>query len=376
MASKTADQEKLNDPELVSSVEERLASTFSGLTDAKKVEDKPADSDDDIDDSTSEKDDGSQTDDSKSDDDSTPDDDEVKDDEVKDDEVKGVKVKDDEKALPDAFKRAAIHQGWKDKDVDEFFEANPDSALRTFENIYNSTNNLSRKYGDLGRAHRQAEAAKTAKDAGEKKVDFVGVDIAKLKESGVDLDPAVEAILTAQNKQLEAVTKTVNDISTTHKPVEVVNREAARHKVSADATVEQQIRNFFEIDSMAPYKKFYGDLDLSMSWEDLTAGQKENRFRVIEQADLMVAGAAMQGQEMKVDEALGLAHLLVTEPVRERIIRDNIKSQVVKRTKSMVLKPSGKKVGSNVSDSADGKPQSRKELESKTEQRLAKVFSK
>lgn len=372
--SKTLDQEKLNDPELVSSVAERLTN-LDGLAGNKKVEDDPTDLDDDTDDSTLEKDD-SQADDSESDDDSTSDAD--KDGADEDDEKDA--NKDDagtetKAILPDAFRRAAVHQGWEDKDVDEFFKADPKAALRTFENIYNSTNNLSKKYGELGRAHRQAEAAKTAKDAEDKKVEFTGVDIAKLEEM-VDLDPAVKAILVAQNKQLEAITKTVNEFSTTHKPVEDINREATRHKVAADATVEQQIRNFFETDTMTPYKKFYGDLDLSMSWEDLTAGQRENRYRVIEQADLMMAGAAMQGQEMKVNEALELAHLLVTEPVRERIIREQIKGQVQKRNKSMVLKPSGKKIESNVSSGLDGKPQTRKELLERTEQRLANTFKR
>jgi hypothetical protein len=152
-----------------------------------------------------------------------------------------------------------------------------------------------------------------------------------------------------------------------------VQQQVARGKVAADAIVEQQIANFFETEQLAPYKKFYGELDLGMSWQDLSAGQKENRLKVLEQADLMVAGAALQGRQMKVDEALELAHLLITEPVRERVIRNQIKDQATKRTKT--LKPSGRKIESNVSGkSTDGKPQTREEIIERAGQRLAKIF--
>jgi len=60
--------------------------------------------------------------------------------------------KDDEPVLPDAYRRAAIHQGWKPEDVDEYFAANSELAMRTFGNIHESTNKISQEFADLGRA--------------------------------------------------------------------------------------------------------------------------------------------------------------------------------------------------------------------------------
>ena len=40
-----------------------------------------------------------------------------------------------------------------------------------------------------------------------------------------------------------------------------------------------------------------------------------NRWAVIEMMDQMIAGARTLGREMKIDEALNLSHLSVTEPI-------------------------------------------------------------
>lgn len=339
--SKELDEKTLEKPELVDTVQARL--------DALNIPEKPAVSEDD------------ET------EDSTP---VVKEDEkvVEDEKAESKEVVEDstpvkegEKILPDAFKRAAVHQGWKSEDVDEFFGANPDAALRTFENIYNSTNTLSRHFADLGRVQRQMEAAKNEP----KKVEARKVDVEKLKTE-YDLDPTTVAALEEQNRQIDTL------VTERNAPKASVEHEVVRGKVAADAVVEQQIAGFFETEQLKPYKKFYGELDLGMSWQDLSAGQKENRFKVLEQADLMIAGSALQGHVLAPADALELAHLLVTEPVRERVIREQIRDQATKRTKT--LKPSSRKV--DVSDSnKDGKPKTREELVEQTDRRLAKVFS-
>lgn len=345
--SKDLDEKALDKPELVDGVQAKL--------DALNItsKDEPAVSDDD------------------EPDDSTPvvkvDKEVVKDDkadekEVVDDPTPVVEDVKKDSILPDAFKRAAIHQGWKSEDVDEFFATKPDAALRTFENIYNSTNTLSRHFADLGRTQRQLAAVKDEP----KKVEVKKVDIEKLKTE-YDLDSETIAALTEQNRQIDTL------VAERNVPKANVEREMVRGKVAADAIVEQQIANYFETEPMKPYKKFYGELDLGMSWQDLTAGQKENRFKVLEQADLMIAGATLQGHTLNINDALELAHLLVTEPVRERIIREQIKEQATRRTKT--LKPSGRKVETNVSDSVtDGKPRTREEIESKAAKKLAKIF--
>ncbi|MCK4815853.1 hypothetical protein KA005_08785, partial [bacterium] len=173
----------LENEDVVTAVEKRLGETFG---------DVPAEDLKDEGDSTP--DDDSQADDSKSKDDSTPDEDQENKDETGDtdgDENKDAPPKPDEKPddkedkkfeLPDAFQRAAEHDGWKSKDVKDFFETDPERALVTFQNIYNSMNRASRDFANLGRikaeqTRQQAEAATKTDEKVEIK-DFI--DIAKL----------------------------------------------------------------------------------------------------------------------------------------------------------------------------------------------------
>ena len=156
--------------DLVSDVEKRLNETF-GETPAENLKDKDDSTPDDRD-----KKDDDQAVDSKSKDDSTP---EVKDEDDKEeggekdrDENKDAPSKSDEKGddktekeynLPDAFHRAAEHDGWKPEDIKEFFEGNPERALVTFQNIYNSMNRASRDFANLGR--RKAEETRQQAEA-------------------------------------------------------------------------------------------------------------------------------------------------------------------------------------------------------------------
>ncbi|GAH04678.1 unnamed protein product, partial [marine sediment metagenome] len=117
------------------------------------------------------------------------------------------------------------------------------------------------------------------------------------------------------------------------------------------------------------YEDFYGTLPKdAIDWNSLTPGQKMNRWTVIEMMDQMIAGARTLGRELKIDETLNLAHLSITEPIREKVIREDIKTKVIKRNKNLTLKPSG------TTQSTDTKPQTKQELESATVERLNKVF--
>ena len=62
------------------------------------------------------------------------------------------------------------------------------------------------------------------------------------------------------------------------------------------------------------YEDFYGTLPKdAVIWDSLSPGQKMNRWAVVEMMDQMIVGATTLGREMKIDEALNLAHLSVTE---------------------------------------------------------------
>lgn len=360
---KKLDTAAIENPELVSSVEERLRN-LNAIT---RKEDKPAVSDEESEDSTPEiKDDDEVKDDDQADgsddsDDSTP----VVKDEVKDDKEKV--------SVPDAYIRAAIHRGWKQEVIDELIESNPKLAKTTLESLYLDVNNASREWSALGRARRDQTLQEQDRTATETVTEATGVDVKpmidKLRKEYAD-DPLIDGVA----KLLEDTAKIANA-----KPKVQVQQgqdqyqtATAHANAAANAAIDQRINSFFSDDVMSPYGEFYGKLKLGQSFGDLSHGQQQNRLAVVEEAEMMISGHAMRGIKLEAEEALEKAHFVVTEPVREQVIRDNLKATATKRKKSMTFRPSESK-RSPKSESQD-KPRNRKELVSKVEQKLASVF--
>ena len=351
--SKTVDVEDIEDESLVKSVSDRL-SNLNEIT-GRKSDRNPAALDDDEDDPTPDEDDtevnddDSQADDSEKLEESTPD--------------------KDEEGMPDAYVRAAIHSGWKQEDIDAMVKADSKVAEKTLQNIYESTNKASREWAALGRARRSTEVKETVD-----KLEYNAIDIAALKKDS-DIDPAVERILdsvNARDKQLvDALNNSQKDKSVDNSVR--VERAVKTADLATEAAAEQQINGFFSADLMKPYSKFYGELRFGETWESLPVGQQRNRYAVFTTADQMLAGAAMQGYEMSLTDALDKAHLLITEGMREEVIRDGIKATATKRKNSMLLKPSNSK---SKKDDGGGKPKNKNELISKTERLLAKTFKR
>ena len=304
---------------------------------------------------------------------------EKSDSEAKDEDAeKSKKKKDDVPPLSDAYYRAAIHRGWKPEDVDELYKTNPELCVKTLGNIYEALNRSSREYATFGRIQKEQRerdsqpTIKSVVETAEKKSEFVGVDIEKLRKEYPD-DPIVELVDT-QQKQSKALfdriqaLETIRPAQTSDLPSGFTNAQIEAEKQQS-AAIEQQIGTFFSSDELKGYDDFYGKLPKdAVDWIALTPGQKQNRWGVIEMMDHMITGAHAHGRDMKIDEALRLAHLSVTEPIREKVIRDNLKAEVIKRSKGITLKPSATARPESM------KPQTKEDLLDVTTQRLQKVF--
>lgn len=259
--------------------------------------------------------------------------------------VSTVKAADGPK-LSEAYYRAAVHQGWKPEEIKEFLKANPEVANRTFAKMYDDTNKMSREFANIGRAKQELikkgiVSAATVVEPPEKKLEFKEIDIEKLRKE-YDNDPII-AIVEQQQKQSKALYDKVQGM--TKEPDQPVRDEATiRASIQEEAALEQQITTFFIGDDLKMYGEFYGELPKdAKDWKLLTQDQQLKRYQVLQMADDMLIGAISQGRDMDVDEALTLAHLSVSEPMREKVIRDKIKANVVKRAKGLSLKPAGGK---------------------------------
>ncbi len=111
------------------------------------INDKDADEDKGTDDQQTDDDDSTPDKNQAGDDASTSDDEPDEDEDEGTDETGDTDDSKNDKAtkevqLPDAYYRAAIHQDWTPDEIKEFFEANPEKALKTLAKIHESTNKL------------------------------------------------------------------------------------------------------------------------------------------------------------------------------------------------------------------------------------------
>lgn len=275
-------------------------------------------------------------------------------------------------SIPDAYVRAAIHQGWKQEDVDDLVKQNPELALKTLTSTYNSTVNANKEWSALGRAkidqERVAAEAQTVEQAPSPNI--TPAEAKKLREEYGD-DPAVIKLI----ENAERVPANFKAEINVQQPADLYRTATARANVAANASIDQTVATFFTAGEMSAYEEFYGKVSLSQSVNDLTNGQQEHRLAVLEHADQIMAGMRMRGMNPTVPEVLEKAHLIVTEPIREQVIRSNLKKSALQRKKGTTLRPSkSKKSGSAVNTSGQQKPRNKQELVSKVDANLTRIF--
>jgi hypothetical protein len=287
----------------------------------------------------------------------------TQDDDEKDEEA----GEDDEKpALPDRLKRAAEHAGWSPEEISEFYGADPARALKTFEKMHASMNDLSRQFAEIGRTRiameRQKLTAKEPEKEQPKTADLIDIKALRERDPDNELLPVVEA-LNEGLKKLSAGREQSSEV-----PKEQRN-------VQEDFALAQQITTFLDSDSLKQYSDFYGpacDEKGMPIWDNrgLTPGQIANRDALIQQADAIWVGAQMHGKQLSVPEALGMAHSLLTDSIRERKVREELVGKVKKRAKGMTLRSAKTKIPSSDEGS---KPANEQELLKRTEERLRKL---
>jgi len=304
--------------------------------------------------------------------------DEPKDDEVKEDEVKDeskddeVVASDEPKAdegetpseptLPAAWRRSAKAREWTDEEIDVFVKANTEVAMKTFERIHTSRAEEIARFAELGRkAKEQSPKAPLSEKAAEAVVDIlpkglqpIDVDAVTEKFGNEEL---VRELAGPINQAIEQIQKLGPLVQQGAKAIEQSHRE----------TLERQITDFFAGEELKPYAKVYGDAKADGG---IVKEQQQNRWKVLEIADAIVAGATMQGRSMGVNEALLMAHDSVASEFKEQVIRSDIKTKVKQRADTISVKPSSHKT-----TPTDGKPRTRQELVRQVEEKMSGVFT-
>ena len=278
--------------------------------------------------------------------------------------------------LPNAYKRAAIHQEWTQEEIDEFYNADPEKALKTFAKLHDSNNRLSMKFSEFGNIRAQQEAeAQRFKDEQVTKPEPVyqpkptpPVDMNELRRQYGN-DPVVDIIqkLADQIADMKPVEKQpVRELQP-----DPVYQPYVKPQIDQNAAF-RTLDNFFGSEDVKPYTSFYGS---DSDWNKLSPGEFANRREVVQLAGSIVAGAEMKGDPMSDEMALEKAHLIVSQPYLEKAIVADIHTQLEKRAKSMTIRTSANKLvaGTENKTGSDFTPAER---ESRAQQRLDKIFKR
>jgi len=366
---KTLDEQAIEDPALVADVQDKL-SRLNNLNELTKDDSfnrlggtkETATSDEETEDLTPD----------EVKDDSDAEESDQADQQIKtDDLTPEVETKD---AIPDAYIRAAIHRGWTQEIVDDLVEKSPKSAMKILESLYLDVNNASREWSELGRAKIDAERAainQTTTETVAQEDPATTALIARLRKEYVD-DPLIDVVI----KGLESKPKPVQQQPVQQQQQHNYETATRRANAAANSAIDQRVNTFFSADIMKPYEKFYGKLELGQIPEDLGNGQQLNRLAVLEEAECIIAGHNMRNQKIEIEKALEKAHFIVTEPIRQQIIREGLKATAVRRKKSMTLRPSDSKRSSDSMNTDSSKPRNRRELEQSVQQNLNSVFKR
>lgn len=288
------------------------------------------------------------------DDDSTDDSDKKDDDSTDDSDKKD----DDSPILPSGHRQAALKRGWTNEEIDHYLETKPNDAVVEFKEIFGTWQKENSLWSERGR--QLIAAGKTSEEDGEKsKADETSEALAHY-----DLDALIEThgnedLLKAIIGPINAVIDRVNDAAK-----KVSNSENFLRNTEQEALVTVA-QNFFKSPEIKPFNETYG-----IEAQNLTDKQLENRMKLFEQADIMVAGARDHGVDISVQDALERAHILLSQGTRDEALRQSIRDDIKKRTKT--LKGSHQQTSSSDTD----RPISDEEMVTRTEARMAAIRNK
>jgi hypothetical protein len=363
MAKEKEDKVEKDETTLEDKVDEKMNAIFRSETeDEEDVEDDV----DDVDD-TDEDDDSSASTAEDEEGDADADDEEV--DENDDDTSSESEKKTDETlTLPAAHIQTALRLGMSEEEVKEHFDKDPKFMISALEKLHVGENNLSARYAQMGRAIQEKDlgAAKAKNKGDDTGSSDALVDIEKLRAKFDSDDDEMTALI-------DGVIKPLNDAL-----VDLKKQTGSRGQPTGQDAYNQQeerainseINNFFDSDNLKEFRDYYGTVKPG---EDprvvLTGSQFQHRGQVCTEGNLIRIGAEFSGDKLTITDVLQRAHLQLTEPLREEMLRKGIASNIKKRSKGLSIKAGVKKTSKTPTEKDPTK-----RLETKTKERLKKLF--
>lgn len=278
--------------------------------------------------------------------------------------------------IPPYLLEAARRRGWTDDRIQRLTQADPELARETFEQLHQDANDLSRRYAEIGRAMQGQPPQQTGQPAPQQpgqppvqgyQTPAPGSQFQQPQwpqQNGVPGQQPGQQPMAQQGQQqppqqqgnillpefelpkellenLDEDFKTgfVDKLQNHMQQVnQVINNVVAQHEQYIQERqremLYQQIDQFF--DGRKGYEKLYGS---GKERNALTQDELQQRMEVVQQADAIRAGAAFQGRQLTVAEALEMAHNLVTSQHQRETARRDIQGQLRKRERQATVRP-------------------------------------
>lgn len=257
---------------------------------------------------------------------------------------------DDAPTLSPLLMQAAMRNGWPKEDAEEFFQADPERAVKTFDRLLENYNNLSAEYGKLGMggamppvapnhgmlpgmppqpqplAQPPQPPAPTQSVAREVLQEVFGKEGLEELKDKYDEDFVNDALKPMAKKFADKLDEVVAPLQQ-----QVDQYEADQ--------VRQQCFGF--LDNLDPaFNEFYGE---GQDINKLEMGQQTARAELFQEADHIRAGMQLHGLQPSLTECLERAHLRVAHKHTSTIERKKITQSVKKRSQGITHRPSQRK---------------------------------
>lgn len=240
--------------------------------------------------------------------------------------------------LDPALKHAAKRAGWSDEELaDDIKTYGVERVQRTLAKLHGSYNDLSERYAQLGAARSQQLPGQPTQPAQPQQ--------AKANDPFAALEALFEEKTLkqfAENNGEEIVEKFMKPLHAALQPLKEIQ---ARYEADTKASQQREVTGIF--------KGWETDFaDLYGSGDQLTPAQVDARLKVGQMADQIAAGAAAQGIDLTISEALDRAHSHLTKDRVKEMARKEITSAVAGRAKAITSRPTQRRTVRTVNDGA------------------------
>ncbi len=231
--------------------------------------------------------------------------------------------------LPAAYRRTLKAAEYSDAEIDEAVKLQGDKFVQYAGKLHQARNKETEAFAKLGQ--RMAEEAKKATPA-QRPAALPTIDTELLaKTYGKD-----EAFV----QQLARLNDWQNELQ---RILPVIRQYEEKSKAEARDGFIRQVHGFFSADDKKEFADYYGTDPVA-----LTPAQDASRVKVLDMANMIQSGAASQGRNLGLQDALQMAHEATTSEYVAKVTREKLAAEIKQRSRGAVLKPAGRQAATGI----------------------------